>query len=275
MEALHLANRLPPLDALLFEVLEDLSDAQWEGETIVPNWRIKDIAVHLLDGNLRTLSMLRDHYFGEKAENLDSYEDLVKYLNRLNADWVTAMRRLSPKVILELLRTSGQQYCQYLANLDPDEEAVFQVAWAGEAGSRNWFHIAREYTEKWHHQQQIRLALGAERVLLQEEWYRPYLEVSMRGLPHHYRNTPGQMGDAIRISFKGKTLKSWYLLFTGKWELQEYFDGTPNCTVDIPDPIAWRIFTKGMDRNLALEQSSISGKRGIGLPIFHLTAVMA
>jgi hypothetical protein len=34
------------------------------------------------------------------------------------------------------------------------------VAWAGEAESKNWFHVARDYSEKWHHQQQIREAVS-------------------------------------------------------------------------------------------------------------------
>ena len=38
--------------------------------------------------------------------------------------------------------------------------AIFSVAWAGESESENWFDVARDYTERWHHQQQIRDAVG-------------------------------------------------------------------------------------------------------------------
>jgi hypothetical protein len=55
-----------------------------------------------------------------------------------------------------------------LKELDPFAEAIFSVGWAGEEKSLNWFHIAREYTEKWHHQQQIRLAVGQEQICTQE-----------------------------------------------------------------------------------------------------------
>ena len=41
-----------------------------------------------------------------------------------------------------------------LAAFFPSPEA------AGEAVSANWFDVAREFTERWHHQQQIRLAIG-------------------------------------------------------------------------------------------------------------------
>jgi hypothetical protein len=36
------------------------------------------------------------------------------------------------------------------------------VAWAGEAESTNLFDTAREYTERWHHDMQIRSPLGAQ-----------------------------------------------------------------------------------------------------------------
>ena len=51
---------LPKLDKLLLRLLEGLSPADWGKQTVAPEWKVKDVAVHLLDGNLRTLSMLRD-----------------------------------------------------------------------------------------------------------------------------------------------------------------------------------------------------------------------
>lgn len=58
---------IPELDKMLFKFLEGLSADDWDKQTIAPEWTVKDVAVHLLDGNLRTLSMLRDEYYGEKA----------------------------------------------------------------------------------------------------------------------------------------------------------------------------------------------------------------
>ena len=60
------------------------------------------MAAHLLDGNLRTLSMLRDGHYGEAPEAVD-YAGLVAFLNRLNGEWVRAARRLSPAVLVDLM----------------------------------------------------------------------------------------------------------------------------------------------------------------------------
>ena len=137
----------PGLDDKLSELLRSLSSEDWQQPTLARKWTVKDVAAHLLDGNLRTLSFVRDRYFGEKPERIEIYQDLVVYLNQLNAEWVAAAKRLSPGVIIDLLEITGKEYYEVLSALDPWEDAVFSVAWAGDEISKNWFHVAREYTE--------------------------------------------------------------------------------------------------------------------------------
>ncbi|MEN1786078.1 MAG: maleylpyruvate isomerase N-terminal domain-containing protein [Bacteroidota bacterium] len=264
------------LDKKLIELLRGLSVADWSKQTIAPKWKVKDVAVHLLDGNIRALSMLRDKHFTEVTDPLDSYKALVTYLNRLNADWIKAMQRVSPKVLVELLELTGKEFCEFMKTLNPFDKAVFSVAWAGEEESKNWFHVAREYTEKWHHQQQIRLAIGDSAELLKNEFYVPYLETSMRALPHHYRTIKGKEGDSIKIVVLNNGENAWLLKRNAdKWELQQESLGNPSCEVRIPGEIAWRIFTKGISKKEALEQSEIVGKQQLGGRIFELVAVMA
>ena len=80
-EKINVVALLPELDRMLIKLLGALSTEDWEKQTIAPKWKVKDIAAHLLDGNLRTLSMLRDGYYGEKPENINTYEDLFDFLN--------------------------------------------------------------------------------------------------------------------------------------------------------------------------------------------------
>ncbi len=266
---------IPELDELLFQLLDGLSAKDWEQQTVASQWKVKDVAVHLLDGNLRTLSMLRDGYYGEDTEDINSYEDLVAFLNKLNADWVKAAKRLSPKLIIELLKTSGKAYCEFLASLNPNDKAEFPVVWAGEQASKNWFHIAREYTEKWHHQQQIRLAVGDDQTLLEERWYMPYLDTSVRALPYHYRHVKAQEEDVIKFTFLGKTKKSWFLHYKQGWELLTDTYQAPISAVSIRDADAWKIFTKGIPREEAIANSKIIGDQKLAAHIFDMIAVMA
>lgn len=267
------AHLFPILDEKLLALLSSLSPADWEKQTIAPLWTIKDITAHLLDTNIRTISMLRDGYQGVTPGVIQGYEDLVKYLNRLNADWVNAMKRVSPKVLIELLAITGPQYSAYLQSLDPFAKAVWSVAWAGEDDSHNWFHIARDYTEKWHHQQQIRLAVGQEQELYTKELYHPHLETSMRALPHHYRKVKGIEGEVIRFTITGEGGGDWFLFHNGeKWIQDIHGLSEPVCHVELPGEFAWRLFT-----NASVHSDPrivIRGRQDLGQVILGMKAVM-
>jgi len=53
------------LDRLLLELLRSLTPEDWQRPTLARQWTVQDVAAHLLDGNLRTLAMLRNGHFGE------------------------------------------------------------------------------------------------------------------------------------------------------------------------------------------------------------------
>ncbi len=272
------------LDQHLLTLLRSLSPDEWNAPTLAPLWTVKDIAAHLLDGNLRALSMLRDGYSGGSSPEINSYQDLVEYLNSLNAEWVAAMKRLSPAVIIDLLEKTGEEYIAYLHTLDPDANAVFSVAWAGEEESRNWFHIAREFTEKWHHQQQIRCAVGQEKVLYTREFVEPFLETSLRALPFHYRRVEAPAGTALAFYVTGENTKSWFLIKEKDgWFLTKHTTEPVACTVTMDVSLAWRIFTKGIspeeaEKQLLVEVAATSDPktaREYGLKIVDMLAVMA
>ncbi len=275
-EPFFLVDLLPDIHRELIQFLKSLSPSDWDRQTLAPAWKIKDVTAHLLDGNLRTLSMLRDRYYGESPGAIDSHSDLVAYLNRLNADWVTAMKRLSPSVMVSLLEDTGKEYCAFLKTLAPFEKAEFSVGWAGEQESQNWFHIAREYTEKWHHQQQIRFAVDpTDQTLLRTHWMRPYLQTSVRALPHHYRSLRGEKGDVVKFVFWGEEEHVYYL----KWEENEWVPLTstlemPTSEVRIANDYAWRIFTKGIGKKEAMDKSEVIGKRELGSWVFDMIAIM-
>ena len=276
LEPIIVNDLLYKLDEKLIELLRGLEAEDWTKQTLAPKWTVKDVALHLLDGNLRTLSMLRDNHFSKVNRTLNGYSETVAYLNELNSDWIKGTKRLSTKILIELLEYYGREYCSFIETLNPNEMATFSVGWAGEEESKNWFHVAREYTEKWHHQQQIRTAIGENSELLKNEFYFPYLETSMRALPYHYRTVIGETGDLIRVEVIGDKLNRWFLEWkSGDWRLLGETESKPNCEIRIPGNIAWRIFTKGISKNDAITESHINGDKRLGLRMFELIAVMA
>src|SRR3954471_23969678 len=99
------SHLFPLLDKKLIELLKALSDSDWSLMAL-PKWTVKDIAAHLLDGNMRRLSMGRDGFWGEKFS--ESSGSIQEFLNGLNHDWVKACRRLSPRMLIELLEVTGR-----------------------------------------------------------------------------------------------------------------------------------------------------------------------
>lgn len=274
-QPIYVVDLFPRLDARLIELLESLSNDDWHKPTTCALWDVKDIAAHLLDGNLRKLSMFRDGYTGTKPDQINSYQDLVDFLNQLNADWVKAARRISPRILITLLDQTGREVNEMLKSLDPHKPALYSVAWAGEEESENWFDTAREYTEKWHHQQQIRLAVGRPGIMERELYY-PVLDTFMRALPFTYKNV--NSGDGTLLSFRiiGEAGGEWFLLRQhGEWQLVKEPVGNASSEVTLSQDLAWRLFTKGVDKESARTQIKITGDQGLGGEIINMLSVMA
>ena len=168
------AHLFPTLDDRLIDLLRALSPDDWERQTIAPRWKVKDVAAHLLDTQLRTLSFGRDGYTLSPPPAIASDRDLVAFIDRLNADGVTVYRRFSPSLLIAWIERTSREAAAYYASLDPFGPARFGVSWAGESVSANWFDLARELTERWHHQQQLRLAVeDSTAAIMTPELYRP------------------------------------------------------------------------------------------------------
>lgn len=273
---LYLVDLFPQLDQHLIELLRTIPPDDWNRPTVCRGWSVKDIASHLLDGNFRRIALNRDSYQSPEKPVIESYQDLVDHLNQLNADWVKATKRLSPALLIELLEQTGHQVYEAFRQLPPHENAIFPVGWAGEETSENWFDIAREYTERWHHQQQIRLAVDRPGNLMSALLYHPLLDTFMRALPHTYRNTPAPEGSLVQVTVMGEGGGIWQMLrLSNTWQLVEpTVETQPTGSVDIDGTIAWRLFTKGISRKDAQSFVRISGDRELAGIILNMVAVM-
>lgn len=109
----------PALDHLLIELLKSLSPKEWNRHTIAKKWTIKDIAAHMLDTNMRTISYIRDQHTYAANTDIKNQQQLVNYINDLNASWVLAFKRVSPAIIVELLEGSNKIYVDVIRKLNP------------------------------------------------------------------------------------------------------------------------------------------------------------
>lgn len=273
IETTHL---FPALHQKLIDLLTSLSPDDWHRETICAGWSVKDIASHMLDTALRTITLYRDGYSSPEKPDIQSYRDLVDYLNKLNNDWVRATRRLSPAVLTDWLAQAGPEADRYLTAQPPDEPAVFSVAWAGQDVSPNWFHIACDYTERWHHQQQIRMAVGQTDEILSDALYQPVLDTFMRALPYAYRDTPAENETLLQVSVNDLGAGNWFLYRqNNRWELVENDERKqPDTVVHIDRAYAWQLFARNVPTEVGSSYIQVEGSQSLGLNILLMRSVM-
>ncbi len=266
----HLIRRV---DDKLISLLRSLAPEEWDLQTIAPSWKVRDVAAHLLDSALRRLSVARDSCLLEPVE-IRSLQDLTAFVNRLNQEGVTVYRRLSPRVLIDLMQTACEDSACFHESLDPFAPAAFAVSWAGEEKSLNWFDTARELTERWHHQQQIRLVTNRPGIMV-PELYHSVVDCFARGLPNLYREMEAPAGTALLLKVSGECGGEWLLARGSRsWGFVDAWDGEVACRVTIPQELAWRLFTKGIDRDSARGQIEIDGDSELGEKVLNLTAIV-
>jgi hypothetical protein len=236
-------------------------------------WKVRDVAAHLLDTTLRKLSMVRDSCYVEPVD-LHSPQDVITLVNRLNREGVTVYRRLSPPVLIDMMKMVCHQSARFHESLDPFGRATFNVSWAGEDMSLNWFDTARELTERWHHQQQIRVATNRPGIMI-PELYHPVLDCFVRGLPHLYRDVDAPAGTVLLLEITGECGGRWFLSRgSTAWAFLKQPAEKFACRVALPEALAWRLFTKGVDRDAARAEIEIEGDRKLGDKVLYLTAIV-
>ncbi|MFL6248212.1 MAG: maleylpyruvate isomerase N-terminal domain-containing protein [Thermoanaerobaculia bacterium] len=227
-----------PIHDELMSLLRGLTAEEWLAPTAAGAWTVRDVAAHLLDTGLRRLSMHRDGYRPPLAP--DAFANgLGGFVNDINASGVAYARRLSPELLIDQHERYGPQLAEFLASLDPFAEAKWPVSWAGDERSPTWFDVARELTERWHHQQQIRDAVGRPPLY---EFLAPVIDTFVRALPFTYRDVDAPDGTAIVLRIDDA---AWTLMREGaRWQLYADAAQSPTTSIGMSGDAAWRVFTK-------------------------------
>lgn len=160
---LDLTPLLRPERAALLDLLDALTPEQWSLPTECPAWDVQGIAAHVLGDDLSLLSRQRDSQLPGLLLIAPEHpgSGFRELLDTFNEDWVAAARFLSPALLVDLLRVSGDRTAEFYGSVDL-EAPCEPVGFFGSAGevSPYWQAIAREYVERWVHQSQIRRAVG-------------------------------------------------------------------------------------------------------------------
>jgi len=250
----------------LLSLLTSLGDAQWAAPTAAPQWSVKDIALHLLDVDLSWLARDRDRDHTGVIAVPSRHEEFVGRLAQRNQRWVEGARALSPRLVTDLLQWSGEQLDRYLGTVDLTRAS--SVYWAGEVPL--WFDLAREFTERWVHYQQIREAAAPAGHDHQQDDYLPLvLRTFIWGFPHQYQAlAPAGTTVALEIADIG----GWILTRTATgWTLNEGQAAAPAASLKMTGEAAWRLLTGGRYDTRAVQ---FSGEPTLADPLLSVRGII-
>jgi uncharacterized protein (TIGR03083 family) len=197
---------LKPLRSELSGLLASLAGADWGRPTSCPGWSVHGVASHLLGGEVGNVSARRDGWLLSPGPGAD----FDAWLNEFNQLWVSASRRISPALLTELLGIAGRRFEEQVSVLDMHAPGG-SVRWAtGDDPAPIWLDIAREYMERYVHQQQIRDAVGAGS--LSAELTAPALTVAAHALPLALATVVRPPGTVVSFTASGDGGGSWYLI---------------------------------------------------------------
>ncbi len=231
----------------LLLLLNSLTEEQWYCSTCYPDWKVKDIVAHLLQTGISRLSIQRDAIFKGNEQRSISFSDLSEMIDQNNSIWSDAFSTVSPRVLMDLVTTIEQQLAEYIRTQDLMIDACFPVTWSGQNISENWFDIAREYTERWHHQQQIREAVQAPS-LYEKKYFQPVIHTLIHAVPYWYSDQQADNGTRISIRINGESGGNWILIRQmDSWQLNED-DRSLNTqnVIELSEDIAWRFLTRSI-----------------------------
>ncbi len=257
VQPIMVIDLFPPERWQLLKLFSELEAEEWEKPTICPGWSVKDIGLHLLGDDIGYLSGARDQFSNPFFRNKDLHEwkSLVKNINEANELWVRATARLSPKLLAGLLELTGNQFHEYVQSLDQMATGSV-VSWAGPDPAPVWLDIAREYTERWLHQQQIRDAVNKPG-LKEKRFFHPVLDTFVRALPHTYKDISVTYTTVLKFVVTGEAGNVWYLVGeANRWSLFLDVERQPVTVVTMDQETCWRLFTKGMNKDRQAERST-------------------
>jgi hypothetical protein len=162
----------------------------------------------------------------------------------------------------------------FFASLAHEGVAPVGVSWAGQTESPLWFDTAREFTERWHHQQQIREAVGVESIA-EPQFLSPVISTLIRATPYWYRTVSPPEGTNVSIQIQGDSGGEWVLTYSEtKWCLKVGSAPSPDVAVRMPEDTAWRFLTRTISSTQAESKMSFFGDEEIARCFLNVVAIM-
>ena len=235
-------NLYQRLNSKLFELLSSLSLEQLNKNVSGESYKVRDIVIQLLEESSHNLSLFNQKFYSNTAD-LKQYKD--HNIQFLLADLQSVQDLLSP---------------YFNGFFNPTVEIEKNVVAIG---------LLEFYAKNWLLQQKMRQALG-KNLLLEADFYLPFLEFCMRFLPQHLKRISFENDTLISISIVSETSRSWQIICKGQiWELTEPQEHS-DTQVYIDQNIAWILFSGGVDIYEASQYWQIIGNQEFGRHVLSM-----
>lgn len=268
----------PPIDArplfaveqrLLLELLDGLAPEEWERPTACPGWTVKDVAAHVLGDDVGRLARSRD---GHQGDGPRVGEAFPAFIHRINDDWVTATRRLSPRVLVDLLRTVGDQVVEHWRGVELHTFGE-PVTWAGPDPAPVWLDAARDHSEYWVHRRQIAEAVG--RTGDPDPSLDTVLDTFARALPQALERIDAPSGAAVELRVSGPAGGVWSVRGRAHgWALERLAAVGPAARITMDAETFRRLCTRGIEPAEAHAQAHVRGDPGLVDAALQIVAII-
>lgn len=220
-----------------------------------------------------TIGRLSTHRDNFQVLHPGDGEALPTFLDRINDEWGTATRRISPPLLIGLLLTIGDELVRFWQTVDLNVVGA-SVYWAGPGPHPYWLDVAREYTEYWTHQQQIRGAT-ARPGLTEPRYLGPVIDTFLRALPHTLRDVDAPAGTTLQVTVTGPGGGDWACTREpDRWRLRRQRHPSPAARLELDADTTWRLCTRGVTPEQAAERARISGDRRLAAAALQIVSII-
>ena len=137
--------------------------------------------------------------------------------------------------------------------------------------------VSRNYTEYWHHQQQIREALGLP-LLTDPAWLQPVIALGVRAIPLALGHAVAEAGATIHVHVTGPAGGHWWLQQEARgWILSDEAPAAlteATSIVEIDAESAARTWYAGRQTQAAAARARVSGDVELGSAVLKARALM-
>ncbi len=230
----------------LLDVLGTVNPSDWSKPTPCPRWTVLELCCHLVGDDLSLLSRHRDGYHGTPPPDGSDEDTFIRWLDELQMQRVLAARRLSPRLVVDLLAWTGPQVADVLRNEDP-HAVTAHVSWAGPDPVPVWLDQVRELSEYWIHRQQLLVALGRPPDL-DAGLVGPILHGLRWAYPYRLATVTSAPGDTVSINVSGPLSVAWNVVSTPTgWEFRSDPGTRVVARLAMSTDEAWRLLTNNLE----------------------------